>query len=117
MGLNADAVDKIYRLSPGALQIVMKEFNPKGDGDDHTGKFISFAAKVEQSQRNGAPAAQTYMDPLQAFCASWNLNEDAYVKLQRLQPDVRGVVMQDFSATPGKTSKEVSALLIGFANS
>merc|ERR1712194_27670 len=47
-GLNEDAQNKLYKLSPDVAQLVMEKFAPPMTGRDVSGKFIMFAASLER---------------------------------------------------------------------
>jgi len=52
-GLNEDAQNKLYKLSPDVAQLVMEKFAPPMTGRDVSGKFIMFAASIEHPKGEG----------------------------------------------------------------
>lgn len=107
--LNEDAMQRLQRLPPAALEVVLRDFQPQGEqglGADWNGKLIVFASKVEQTFRN---------DPMAAFVGRWNLNQDAQAKLWQLDQLALDTVLSQFRPPPG--AADVNGMLIMFANS
>jgi hypothetical protein len=104
--LNGDAIGRLERLAPSALEAVLREFSPKelGPFSDCNGKLIKFATDVEKKHR---------AEPVLALIARWNLNDDAQQKLTQLSPDQLEVILSDFKSD----QDECNGLLIKFAAS
>jgi len=124
-GLNGDSQKKLEQLSLEQLDIVLNQFNPPLQAKESVGgvdgKLIMFAASVQNSKggkgrksMNGA-IERAPSDPIDAFCAHWNLNTDARAKLQQLSWDQLGIVMSEFA--PPSVDVDNSGKLIMFAAS
>lgn len=117
-GLNEDSIQKIQKLSPAALKVVIQEFAPHGESHDWNGKFILFASQVEKGIMGGtSPSIRKmgYQNELQAFAMRWNLNADAQAKLNQLNPTELQIVLTDFKAP--QTATQVDGMFIKFAGS
>mmetsp|Transcript_109373 Transcript_109373/g.171070 ORF Transcript_109373/g.171070 Transcript_109373/m.171070 type:complete len:254 (+) Transcript_109373:54-815(+) len=119
-GLNEDSVELITSLPPQAMDVVLREFSPRGEDGDWNGKFIKFAANVQRRVGGGSSHqgfSQRLHDPLEDFIASWNLNGDAQAKLRQLalHPAALEIVMAEFKAPAG--DKHVDGMFIRFASS
>lgn len=130
--LNSDAQEKLFGLTPGAVEIVLEKFAPPEGAAEVSGKFIMFANSIQRGPppsgarsqaAHAAPGgasgsrATGAFDPLQAFVDYWGLNADAQSKLWTLPPDVQQQVMAGFApaAAPGMT--DFSGKFIMYASS
>merc|ERR1712061_977667 len=74
-GLNEDSVRVIESMPPEAVEVVVREFSPRGQDGDWNGKFIKFAANILKRVSGGwsHPAAgKRLKDPLEDFIIGWN---------------------------------------------
>jgi len=106
--LNEDAVVKLERLSPPALESVLTDFNPPetNGSDDWTGRLIVFASSIEKN------IAQ---DPVKAFVARWHLNKDSVQKIHQLSAEQLHIMMTQFN--PPLDNSDLNGKFISFAAS
>merc|ERR1719387_1794487 len=83
----------------------MRSFKPKGDPHEGgwSSKFISFAKSLEMNLDQ---------DPVAAFIARWNLNEDAQKKLWQLPPPMLMIAINDFM--PPADTEDCNGMMIKF---
>eukprot|EP00931_Biecheleriopsis_adriatica_P091391 TRINITY_DN65274_c0_g1_i1.p1 TRINITY_DN65274_c0_g1~~TRINITY_DN65274_c0_g1_i1.p1 ORF type:complete len:250 (-),score=52.70 TRINITY_DN65274_c0_g1_i1:284-1033(-) len=119
-GLNEDSVRVIESMPPEVVEVVVRDFSPRGEDGDWNGKFIKFAANVMKRLVPGSGhkgKGKGLNDPLDNFIMRWNLNGDGQAKLRQLalHPTALEIVMSEFKAPPG--DREVNGMFIRFASS
>lgn len=107
-GLNEEAANFLYSLTPSLAHEVMTAFSPKETPRDISSMFIGFAKSRQRTHE--------YADPYLDFIASWALNAEAVELLRSLPDSVAQEVVAAFSPK-GDDSKDVSNLFMSFANS
>eukprot|EP00929_Paragymnodinium_shiwhaense_P004404 TRINITY_DN10531_c0_g2_i5.p1 TRINITY_DN10531_c0_g2~~TRINITY_DN10531_c0_g2_i5.p1 ORF type:complete len:636 (-),score=123.16 TRINITY_DN10531_c0_g2_i5:119-2026(-) len=123
--LEAPALEVLQSLPQEVQETAMRQFEPRSDQGNLTGKFLSFARSIERSRQAGIEAAMNAemageegaaeAEKVTQFVERWQLDEGNRNYIWTLPQEVRDVVIEQFA--PAEGTPELDRKLRAFAKS